>query len=1037
MAGARPPFHAQQTNTESSVSCFKKFSPFTQLVFGFTTSGTQHRSVIIMGRWKRNRRQQNKKKDKDGEASATAAATDTTVDRSSKKKRQPKEKQPDEPGRGRRDQLYNMIDRGCLRMETYYAVQGLHDSFWDEESDQPKPCLTDNDKERERQNWLKHMKSILPSSFRLGNDVDVELRKRLEHELDQLVGTEMEIFVETNEGGQQKRRTPTTASNTDDKSNTGGDQNVNQNQDQTFADNKSNIPQNVNQDEEKQKEEEHTAEPSNDDENPAVDAVNAPILVRKTVAPAKKIPYVPHAYQFSLDRNTIRRNPCLQQFHKWLKVQTAAGFVTRQETVSMIPPIVLNPESHHVVLDLCAAPGSKTSQLLEVVSLPTDETDLEPRGCVVANDADPKRAHMLVHQMRRINSPAVLVTNCDAQFFPMLRPGESVATINDSEPSQQYQEGMFDRVLCDVPCTGDGTARKNPHMWREWTQGAALSMHPLQLNIALQGARLTKVGGYLCYSTCSMNPIENEAVVAELLRQSKGALQLVEKRHDLPGLRARPGWSTWKVLREVQFRKEHRNRQNKDGKNNKTQEKPTEASQVNEAETKDTEGDNLGGDLSPLDVVEDVEVDETVEREETIDDVQNANGNEDRDDEKPAADDTGDSKSRNQRHQRIFLPFVPPASWDEATLSAMAASAGFVEFKSVEEVPESSKRKVRPTCFPPTAAEAATFGLEKCLRCLPQDMDTGGFFVALLHKVAPIRDRPRKFRGAAKTTTSTEEAVEVLEPNMKRAKIDGKDEGVMKASEGNGDETESKKSVEDPLQEDGNQWESQNKKGNLLPDKDGIPIEGVGRDDFISISDEIMEPLIQYYGLSADFPKDQLMARAGGEAHKVLYFISRSIKTLFDLGIQKRLTVINSGLKTFAKNNNHCDCGYRVAQEGIQFLVPYMTKRKVVADLEDFPRCLEGPHTLPIENFSAPFAEAVRPLDVGSFVVVLSGYERDFSRKLVVVMWRGRGDTLKSLVSRVETAGFKSKLRAIAGEPLNWDEIQQDATNDGEWHKLP
>jgi hypothetical protein len=90
----------------------------------------------------------------------------------------------------------------------------------------------------------------------------------------------------------------------------------------------------------------------------------------KMIAPAKRIPFVPHAYQLSLDRQTIRRNPKLNSFHEWLKIQTEAGFVTRQETVSMIPPVVLNPARHHKVLDMCAAPGSKTSQLLEILNLP-------------------------------------------------------------------------------------------------------------------------------------------------------------------------------------------------------------------------------------------------------------------------------------------------------------------------------------------------------------------------------------------------------------------------------------------------------------------------------------------------------------------------------------------------------------------------------------------------------------------------------------------------------------------------------------------
>ena len=234
------------------------------------------------------------------------------------------------------------------------------------------------------------------------------------------------------------------------------------------------------------------------------------------IAPAKKIGYVPHAYQLSLDRQTIRHNTSLNEFHDWLKVQTQAGFVTRQETVSMIPPVVLNVEPYHKVLDMCAAPGSKTSQLLEIVYIPASPGDVEPKGFVVANDVDDTRGYMFVHQMRRINSPVVY-----AKFFPFIR-------------SEEYPtEGLFDRVFCDVPCSGDGTARKNPGIWKRWNQLNAMGLQNVQLGIALKGARLTRVGGYMVYSTCSMNPMENESVIAELLRASEGCLELVDRRPEL------------------------------------------------------------------------------------------------------------------------------------------------------------------------------------------------------------------------------------------------------------------------------------------------------------------------------------------------------------------------------------------------------------------------------------------------------------------------------------------------------------------------
>ncbi|CAN0237249.1 unnamed protein product, partial [Hapterophycus canaliculatus] len=86
--------------------------------------------------------------------------------------------------------------------------------------------------------------------------------------------------------------------------------------------------------------------------------------------------------------------------------------------------------------------------------------------------------------------------------------------------------GVFDRVLADVPCSGDGTLRKQPSIWRTWTVAGGLGLHPLQLLITLRGAAMLKIGGKMVYSTCSLNPIEDEAVVAEVLRRCGGNLEL-------------------------------------------------------------------------------------------------------------------------------------------------------------------------------------------------------------------------------------------------------------------------------------------------------------------------------------------------------------------------------------------------------------------------------------------------------------------------------------------------------------------------------
>ena len=95
--------------------------------------------------------------------------------------------------------------------------------------------------------------------------------------------------------------------------------------------------------------------------------------------------------------------------------EAEAGHITRQELVSMIPTLLLDVESHHAVLDMCAAPGSKTSQIIE--ALHADGDGAIPAG-FCGNDANNARCYMLVHQAKRLNSPCCLVVNHDAQGMP-------------------------------------------------------------------------------------------------------------------------------------------------------------------------------------------------------------------------------------------------------------------------------------------------------------------------------------------------------------------------------------------------------------------------------------------------------------------------------------------------------------------------------------------------------------------------------------------------------------------------------------------
>lgn len=242
------------------------------------------------------------------------------------------------------------------------------------------------------------------------------------------------------------------------------------------------------------------------------------------------------AWQIDVPKAVIRKNPQFAKMQRFLVVENAVGNISRQEAVSMIPPALLDVQPHHTVLDMCAAPGSKTAQMIEYLHRDNDE----PSGFVVANDADAKRSHMLVHQLKRLNSANLIVVNHDAQFFPRIK----------AHPGQTNKKDIlrFDRVLCDVPCSGDGTMRKNVNVWRDWSTQNGLALHNVQLNILNRGLHLLKSGGKLVYSTCSMNPIENEAVIAEALRKWGGKVRLADCSDKLPGLFRSNGVKQWTVL---------------------------------------------------------------------------------------------------------------------------------------------------------------------------------------------------------------------------------------------------------------------------------------------------------------------------------------------------------------------------------------------------------------------------------------------------------------------------------------------------------
>ena len=196
------------------------------------------------------------------------------------------------------------------------------------------------------------------------------------------------------------------------------------------------------------------------------------------------------------------------------------GRLTRQEVSSMLPVLALGARPGHVVLDMCASPGSKTTQIAE---------HLGDSGLVLANEIVNSRVNMLVTNVQRHSSRSMAVIHHDGRHLP------------------RVPESGFDRILVDAPCTGSGTTRKNPDVWGRWLPSGGRSLHDLQVALLSKASALLKPGGRIVYSTCSLDPVEDEAVVAEVLRSSD-SMSLLPASPLLAGVPGEQGRAEWSIL---------------------------------------------------------------------------------------------------------------------------------------------------------------------------------------------------------------------------------------------------------------------------------------------------------------------------------------------------------------------------------------------------------------------------------------------------------------------------------------------------------
>lgn len=641
-------------------------------------------------------------------------------------------------------------------------------------------------------------------------------------------------------------------------------------------------------------------------------------------------------WQVHVPRQDMKKSDSelVNKLKQFLISETAVGHIARQEAVSMIPPLFMDIKEYHRVLDMCASPGSKTGQLLEALHTDAFE-DFNPsapnppivdgkpykrlvRGLVHANDANVKRINTLISQTKRLNSPSLFITHHDAQVLPILEylpegdlidryhtlysgnrlalspltvlgveqnsedasnsekadPLTAEKATSSTAPNREKQSApkpltqkvplVYDRILCDVPCSGDGTSRKNTDMWLKWKPTSGHGLHSVQTNILLRAVQLAAPNARIVYSTCSLNPVEDEAVILETIRRCPKKLRLVDVSGVLPKLRYRPGLHTW-----------------------------------------------------------------------------------------TCSDDDGNAYSK------------------------------------FEDVPEEWQKKLYKSAFPPSdPEEAKRHHIERCMRFLPHDQNTGGFFVAVL-EVCDASGEFENFESSAPTTPSDE------------TNGNGKDE--------NGSEKEEK---------DNNDATSVVTRPKETPK---VPKRSKYRKpqpaDFEKLEEGVLFPIYDklkaFFELSDDLPIDQLVKHANG-FHK-LYLVSRAAALLLDHDYLHRLRVKTVGVRVFESSSNAqgSPCEYRLTQDGIAAMYPFLGPKRLVNVTAHDLKLLFTAKDPVFDDFAPATREKLVQMELGS---VAFSYFAPMGPSLpphhiLLVGWRGKVST-HILVKPNEIPSFVAAFEA-------------------------
>lgn len=620
------------------------------------------------------------------------------------------------------------------------------------------------------------------------------------------------------------------------------------------------------------------------------------------VEPPFPIPWYPDglAWTMTTPKKVLRRYPPFASFQKFLVSETSVGDISRQEAVSMIPPLLLDVRPDMTVLDLCAAPGSKSAQLTEMLHVGeegrvrnylSDPESNESKehmadqgrstGLLIANDADYKRCHLLIHQLKRLNSPNLIVTNHDATMFPSLR------LLSASDRSPKIENLKYDRILADVPCSGDGTPRKNPNVWKDWKPSNSLALHATQIRILVRALQLLKVGGRIVYSTCSMNPIENEAVVAAAIDRCGGLskVNIIDCDQELPGLKRRPGLTDWKVMgktgriwktwKEVE---DQRDQEGEEGLNLLVKSMfPTSA---------DSKDD--GGDLEKIPFHKCIRIYAHMQDTGAF--------------FITALEKLSEIKARPESESRK-ADSKPPITALAEEISARSEQASNVKKEPIE----SEKLQILDNLIPshPDMSVNASATARQNKDNYPTEEANG------------IVKRDRDNDCDAADATMTTKRIKISEEPDRRA----------------------------PKKEEDRQVHSPPPSAALPLNKPTKPAAVAtkqtqgGRQYFeetfkyLPADHDELDSIYRFYDISPRFPRDRFMVRnAAGEPSKAIYYTSGSTRGILTENEGKGIKFVHSGVKMFVKQDVQKaeTCKWRVQMEGLPILGPWIGEKRVV-----------------------------------------------------------------------------------------------------------